>query len=144
MTRHFSTREVMIQAISEAAIISAEQAFERARPHEGVAEQAIKRLLGELLPIAELYTYAYHDETDQVVQARAEPLRESMIALFQQWQNAGQIRIDSPALWLVESMSALLRSAATLIRSGRLARHDAIENIFCVFWQGVHKSDLTR
>lgn len=138
LCRHFSSRDEMLLAMAEAALSSAELAFERARPSEGSAEQAIRRLIEELLPIAELYAYVGQQEhIDKGVEARAQPLRESFIALFHQWQASGELRIDLPAPWLVESMSSLLRGAAAMIRSGRLARHDAVKHVFTLLWRGM-------
>ena len=140
LCRHFSSRDVMMQAMSEAGVTSAQEALARARPTEGSAEEALKRLISEFLPIAELYAYVdqqmYLDDT---LEAQVQPLRTSLIAIFQQRQESGELRIDLPAAWLVESMSALLRSAATMIRSGRLARQDAAQSVFNLLWLGMSK-----
>lgn len=140
LCRYFPSREAMMLTMFEAGITSAEQALVQARPNEGAAEHAIKRLIEELLPLAELYDYVYQQmHTDESMEARVQPLRASLIALFQQWQGSGELRIDLSAAWLVESMSALLSSAATMIRSGRLARHDAAASVFKLLWQGMSK-----
>src|SRR3546814_3236871 len=57
LCRHFPSRDTMMLAMSEESIASAEQALARARPNEGSAEQAVKRLIEEFLPIAEFYAY---------------------------------------------------------------------------------------
>lgn len=140
LCRYFPSRDAMMLAMSEAGITSAEQAFIRARPHEGSAEQGIKRLIEAILPIAELYAFVDQQmHTDEAKEARIQPLRASLIALFQQWQGNGELRIDLPAAWLVESMSALLRSAAIMTRSGQLARRDAVQNVFDLLWRGMSK-----
>ncbi len=140
LCRHFPTREAMMQAMSEAGITSAEQAIARAHPSEGTAKDAIKRLIEELLPIAELYAYVDQQmQTDATTETRVQPLRSSLIALFQQWQGSGALRVDLPAAWLLESMFALLRSAAAMIRSGRLARRDAAQSVFDLLWNGMSK-----
>ncbi len=140
LCRHFPSREAMMLTMSEVGIASAEQAIARARPSQGTAEHAIKRLIEELLPIVELY--AYVDEQMQInetMDARAQPLKASLIALFQQWQGSGALRVDLSAAWLLESMFALLRNAATMIRSGRLARRDAVQSVFDLLWHGMSK-----
>jgi len=140
LCRYFPSRDSMMRAMSEAAISSAEQAFARARPHEGPVKDAIKRLIEEFLPIAELYAYADQRlHGDEALEARVQPLRASLIESFLQWQGAGALRVDLSAPWLVESMSALLCSAATMIRAGRLARHDAAQSVFNLLWQGMSK-----
>jgi AcrR family transcriptional regulator len=140
LCRYFPSRDTMMLAMSEAGVTSAEQALTRARLNEGPVEQAIKRLIEELLPIAELYAYVDQQmHADETMEARMQPLKASLIALFQQWQGSGELRVDLPAAWLVESMSALLRSAATMIRSGRLARSDAVQSVFALLWRGMAK-----
>src|SRR3546814_4518140 len=140
LCRHFPSRDTVMLAMSEESIASAEQALARARPNEGSAEQAVKRLIEEFLPIAEFYAYVHQQmHTDEAMDARAQPLRESLITLFQQWQGSGDLRVDLPAAWLVESMSALLSSAGAMIRSGRLARRDAAQSVFDLLWRGMSK-----
>jgi len=140
LCRHFPSRKDMMLAMAETGIRSAEAALAQARPHEGPPEQAIRRLIEELLPIAELYAYIDQQmHTDEAVQARVQPLKDSLIVLFQHWQGAGALRIDLAAAWLVESMSALLRSAATMIRAGRLARRDAAQSVFELLWRGMSR-----
>lgn len=140
LCRYFPSRDAMMLAMFVAGIASAQQALVQARPNESPAEHAIKRLIEELLPIAELYAYVDRQmQTDESMDARVQPLRASLIALFQQWQGSGELRVDLPAAWLVESMSALLRSAATMIRSGRLARRDAVQSVFDLLWRGMSK-----
>ncbi len=140
LCRHFASRDAMLQAMSEEAMTSAELAFARACPNEGPVEQAVTRLIDELLPIAELYVFVWEREHgDPALEARAQPLRASFVALFHQWQACGDLRVDLPAAWLVESMSALLRSAAAMIRSGRLARHDAVHGVFSLLWRGMSR-----
>jgi len=140
LCRHFPSRDDMMLAMSEAGISSAELALARARPHEGPGEQAIRRLIEELLPIAELYAYIdQRIHADEALEARVRPLRTSLITAFQRWQGAGIMRVDLPAAWLVESMSALLRSAATMIRAGTLARRDAAQSVFDLLWRGISR-----
>lgn len=140
LCRHFPSRDAMVLAMTEAGISHAEHAFARARPHEGTAEHSIKRLIEEILPIAEFYVYVGQQiHANEAKEARVQPLRTSLIALFQQWQSAGELRTDLPAAWLAESMSALLSSAATMIRTGRLARHDAAQCVFELLWRGISK-----
>jgi len=140
LCRHFPSREAMMLALFEAGVSQAEQALARARPGEGDVEQCVRRLIEELLPIAELYAYIDQElQDDDAVASRAQPFRESLVSLFQQWQASGELRVDLPAAWLVESMSALLRSAATMIRSGRLARRNAAQNVFGLLWLGMSR-----
>lgn len=140
LCRHFPSREAMMLALFETAIASAEQALARARPNEDTVEDAVKRLINELLPIAELYAFTdQQTHTDATMDAQEQSLKASLITLFQQWQGAGKLRVDLSAAWLVESMSALLRSAAAMIRTGRLARRDAAQSVFDLLWRGMAK-----
>src|SRR3546814_8019185 len=85
----------MMLAMSEESIASAEQALERARPNEGSVEQAVQRLIEEFLPIAEFYAYVHQQmHTDAAMDARAQPLRESLITLYQQCQGSCSHRLN--------------------------------------------------
>lgn len=142
LCRYFPSRESMMRALSEAGISSAEQALARARPQEGPVEDVLLRLVEEFLPIAELYACVDPElHGDEESDARLQPLRNSLIASFLQWQSSGALRVDLPAAWLVESMLALLCRAATMIRAGRLARQDATAAVFKLLWEGVSKKD---
>lgn len=138
--RHFPSRDDMMAALSEAGILRAEEAVARAQLHDGCVEHALQRLIDELLPIAELYAHVDAAmRTDEALQERIEPLHTTLTDAFRYWQAAGALRVDMSAVWLVESLSALLRSTATMIRAGRLARHDAAQSIFALLWQGMAK-----
>jgi len=140
LCRHFPSRDAMMQALFDAGFASVEQAIERAQLHTGSADQAIRRMINELLPIVELYACVdQHTQNDAAMEAKVQPLRASLILLFQDWQKAGELRVDLPAAWLLESTFALLRSAAVMIRSERLARHDAVDNVYALLWQGIAK-----
>lgn len=83
LCRYFPSRDAMMLSISEAGITSTEQAFVRACPHEGSAQYGIRRLIEEMLPIAELYAYVDQPmHTDEAKEARLRPLKTSLIALF--------------------------------------------------------------
>ncbi|HLS43238.1 MAG TPA: hypothetical protein VK026_08160 [Paenalcaligenes sp.] len=141
LARHFASREGMEQAITDTAVAHASQALERAQPYTGTAYEALRRLISELLPIAELYAYVGQQQlADEKIDNQSMPLRNTLITLFQTWQSSGQVRIDMSAAWLVESMAALLKSTAAMIRSGRLARLDAVDHIFGVLWAGMSKN----
>jgi len=144
LSRHFPSRDDMMLAMAETGISSAEAALSRARPHEGPPEQALRRLIEELLPIAELYAFIDQQmHSDAAVEARVQPLQASLITLFQHWQETGVLRVDLTAPWMVESMSALLCSAATMIRTGRLARQDAAQSVFELLWKGASRQAIT-
>jgi AcrR family transcriptional regulator len=138
LCRYYSSRETLDRALFETGLSRAEQALARALPDQGSAHHAMQRLIDELLPIAELYAHVERRmQIDAGDDTRVQILNASLVALFHHWQGAGALRVDLPAAWLVESMSALLRSAATMIRSGRLARHDAAQSVFNLMWQGI-------
>lgn len=140
LCRHFSSRDIMMQAMAEASVASAEQAFARARLNEGSAKEAVTRLIEEFLPIAELYTYVHQQmKNDEAAEVRAQSLRTSLISQIQQWQGSGELRVDLSAAWLVESMICLLSNAGAMIRSGRLARHDAPQSVLNLLWHGMSK-----
>ena len=136
LCRYFPSRDDMMLALYDAALKHAEKAVAQARPHEGPPEAAIKRLIDELLPVAELYAYVEQQlQANQTVETPPTALRNALISLFQGWQACGALRSDLPAVFLLESLSSLLRSAAAMIRFGHLARLDAAN---CVYQLALH------
>ena len=138
LCRYFASREAMMLEIFQEGVTCGEQAIERARLQDGPAEQAIMRLIQELLPIVEHYVYVERQiQLEDYANPRTEAVRLSLIDQFQHWQENGQLRMDVSAMWLCESLFTLLNKAATSIRMGRLARHDAPRNVFAVLWGGI-------
>lgn len=138
LCRYFPSREAMMMEIFQEGVNSAEQAIERARLCDGRAQEAIQRLIQELLPIVDLYMYVELQlQVEEYSTVRSEAVREALIEQFQQWQESGDLRRDLAASWLCESLFALLGKAARLIRAGRLARHDAPHNVFVLLWSGI-------
>ena len=138
LCRYFPSRETMMTEIFQEGVISAEQAIERARLCEGPPQEALQRLIQELLPIVELYMYVERQlQVEEDSTARTEAVRQALIQQFQHWQEIGALRRDLSASWLCESLFALLSKAARFIRAGRLARHDAPHNVFSLLWGGI-------
>lgn len=139
LCRYFPSREAMMMEIFQEGVNSAEQAIERAHMGEGEAQEAIQRLIQELLPIVELYMYVERQLQleEEYSTVRTEAVRQTLILQFQQWQETGALRRDLSAIWLCESLFALLGKATRLIRVGRLARHDAPNNVFTLLWGGI-------
>ncbi|QTB99449.1 hypothetical protein JYG33_16055 [Alcaligenes sp. SORT26] len=138
LCRYFPSREAMMMEIFEEGVNSAEQAIKRAHLCEGDAQEAIKRLIEELLPIVDLYMYVERQlQVEEYSTPRTEAVRQALITQFQQWQESGALRLDLSAVWLCESLFALLSKAARLIRAGRLARHDAPHNVHTLLWSGI-------
>jgi len=137
LCRCFATREAMLDALHEQAVRCAQGAFEQARVREGSAEQALRRLIDEWLPIAELYACIDKQQGCPEKQGAAQALNAALTAQLQQWQQSGELRMDLPASWLVESMLSLLRSAAAMIRNGELARNDAARSVHATLCGGI-------
>lgn len=146
--RYFPSRQSMIGAITQACADSTEAALGRARPREGHFEDALLRMIEEMLPVAEMCTYTSpcshggmlaNEPAERAGEAHSMSLRTSLIALFRQWQHQGVLKPDLPAAWMVESLILLLRGAATLVRNGHVARHDAARNVFSLFCNGITK-----
>ncbi len=141
LCRYFSSREAMILEIVQEGARCTELAVERSRLQEGGAERAIMRLIQELLPIVELSMYvARQGDGQDSFNPRSDTLYLILIDQCRYWQEMGELRRDISALWLCESLFALLNKAAKSIRQGRLARQDAPRHVFAVLWGGIAHS----
>lgn len=138
LCRYFASREAMMLEIFQAGVNCAELAIERSRLREGPADQAIMRLIQELLPVVEHFAYVERQiQVEDHSDPRTEAVRLSLIDQFQNWQERGELRLDISAMWLCESLFTLMNKAATSIRLGRLARQDAPRCVFAVLWGGI-------
>ncbi|MEU9593596.1 TetR/AcrR family transcriptional regulator [Streptomyces sp. NPDC048219] len=125
--RHFAGRDALVRALEAHCIAECEAATEAARPHEGPAADAVRRLVRELEPAAGLLAFLYTEnqlfegEQQNEGWARIDAL---LTELFRRGQESGEFRIDLTPVWLTEALYGLLASGAWAVTEGRVARND--------------------
>jgi AcrR family transcriptional regulator len=105
--RHFPTRETLLQAIREQAVEDAERALAACRLDEDSATDALQRLCGAWLDVAERYALAEPRRSP-----RSHVLRDPLIALIERGQAAGEFSRELPPQWMARAFGALLLAGA--------------------------------
>ncbi|GAA2451020.1 TetR/AcrR family transcriptional regulator [Streptomyces glaucus] len=125
--RHFAGRDALVRALESLGIAECEAALDAARPEEGDATGAVRRLVRAVEPAAGLLAFLYTEnqlfegEDRNAGWARIDDRVE---ALFRRGQQAGEFRIDLSPAWLTEALYGLLASAAWAVSEGRVAPRD--------------------
>ncbi|MFF3913666.1 TetR/AcrR family transcriptional regulator [Streptomyces sp. NPDC001852] len=125
--RHFAGRDALVRALEALGIEECEAAVDRARPDEGPASEAVRRLVREIQPAAGLLAFLYGEsqlwEGDRQNEGWLR-LDARIGALFQRGQQAGEFRIDLTPVWLTEALYGLTASCAWATLDGRVAARD--------------------
>ncbi|GGU95712.1 TetR family transcriptional regulator [Streptomyces filipinensis] len=125
--RHFAGRDALVRALEALGIAECDAALDRARPEEGAAADAVRRLLREIQPAAGLLAFLYGE--NQLWEGERQHdgwqrLDARIGALFQRGQQAGEFRIDLTPVWLTEALYGLIASGAWATLDGRVAARD--------------------
>jgi AcrR family transcriptional regulator len=125
--RHFAGRDALVRALEDLGIAECEAALEAARPDEGPAADAVRRLVRGFEPSAGLLAFLYSEnqlfEGGQQNEGWAR-IDARLAALFRRGQENGEFRIDLSPAWLTEALYGLLASGAWAVSEGRVARND--------------------
>ncbi|MFD7557518.1 MULTISPECIES: TetR/AcrR family transcriptional regulator [unclassified Streptomyces] len=141
--RHFAGRDALVRALEELGIREFEVAFDNARLDDGSAIDALRRLVAESEPNAELLAFLVTEnqlfEGDQVNEGW-ERLDARVCALFRRGQEEGDIRIDLSPAWLTEALYGLIGTGAWAVMDGRVAAKDFQYMIIELLLGGVKRS----
>lgn len=125
--RHFAGRDALVRALEQLGIEETEAALEAARIEEGPADEAVRRLVPALQPVAPLLSFLVTEnqlfEGDGQNEGWAR-LDARLVALFRRGQEEGAFRIDLTPAWLCEALYGLIGSGAWAVADGRVAAND--------------------
>jgi AcrR family transcriptional regulator len=125
--RQFAGRDVLVRALEALGIQECEGALDRARPDDGRASEAVRRMVREIEPAAALLAFLYSEnqlfEGEEQNEGWAR-IDDRIAALFRRGQADGEFRIDLTPAWLTEALYGLLASGAWAVAEGRVARND--------------------
>lgn len=125
--RQFAGRDALVRALEELGIQELEAAQDRARTGEGPADEAVRRLVAEVEPVAPLLSFLVTEnqlfEGDQQNEGWAR-LDARVSDLFRRGQEEGTFRIDLTPAWLTEAFYGLIGSGAWAVQDGRVAAKD--------------------
>ncbi|MEI5010117.1 helix-turn-helix domain-containing protein [Streptomyces sp. PmtA] len=125
--RHFAGRDALVKALEAFGIEEFEAAVDRAALEDGPAGDALRRLVAEMEPAAELLAFLVTEnqlfEGDRIDEGWAR-LDARVGALFRRGQEQGEFRIDLSATWLTEAFYGLIGTCAWAVMDGRVAKND--------------------
>ncbi|CAM5665386.1 TetR family transcriptional regulator [Streptomyces narbonensis] len=125
--RQFAGRDALVRALEELGLQELEAAQDRARTDEGPADEAVRRLVAEVEPVAPLLSFLVTEnqlfEGDQQNEGWAR-LDARVSDLFRRGQEEGTFRIDLTPAWLTEALYGLIGSGAWAVQDGRVAAKD--------------------
>ncbi|MFF9865746.1 TetR/AcrR family transcriptional regulator [Streptomyces sp. NPDC013953] len=125
--RHFAGRDALVRALETLGIQEFEAAIDRARFDDGPAEEALRRLIAGVEPVAGLLAFLVTEnqlfEGDQMNEGWAR-LDARVAALFRRGQEEGDFRIDLSPAWLTEALYGLVGTCAWAVQDGRVAAKD--------------------
>lgn len=125
--RHFAGRDALVRALEALGIAECEAAIDAARPDDGPAAEAVRRLVREMESAAGLLAFLYTEnqlfEGEQQNEGWAR-IDARLTELFRRGQESGEFRIDLTPVWLTEALYGLLASGAWAVTEGRVARND--------------------
>ncbi|MCK2237514.1 MULTISPECIES: TetR/AcrR family transcriptional regulator [unclassified Crossiella] len=122
------SRDALVVELAKLALSEGEAALEAAKPEDGDAADAVRRVVRELMPIADLYAFLTGEHqliTKPELDAGYDLLDNRLTALIRRGQESGQFRVDLTAEWMVEALVALLTGAGFAVLDGKLAPRDA-------------------
>ncbi|EPD61338.1 hypothetical protein HMPREF1211_04368 [Streptomyces sp. HGB0020] len=125
--RHFAGRDALVRALESLGIAECEAALDAARPDEGPAADAVRRLISAVEPSAALLAFLYTE--NQLFEGEQQHagwtrIDDRIAALFRRGQASGEFRIDLTPAWLTEALYGLLASGAWAVLEGRVAPKD--------------------
>lgn len=141
--RHFTTREALIDAIRRQAIEQGKLALLECRLDEGSATDALSRLVGAWLDLAERYSFpqlAAQAELDTSAEARKQRRRvfgEPLLALIERGQAAGEFSAALSAEWVTRVFGALVLAGARAVIDGSLSRESASDTVLRTLFEGL-------
>jgi AcrR family transcriptional regulator len=125
---HFPTREALIDAVTERAIIEVSGVIDAACPERGDAADALRRVLastwrelGRYHALVAITTQLPHD----VVRSRHHLILSRLEPLIARGQRDGSFRADVPVSWHLSMLMTLIHAASAELRAARIADTDA-------------------
>ncbi|MGI5127254.1 TetR/AcrR family transcriptional regulator [Pseudonocardia sp. CA-107938] len=126
---HFSSREVLLEAVLDRAIAQAAAVIEQTRPDDGPADVALQRLVRSSWEVLDrhrgLFEATQREFGAARLRQRHDPAFSRIEALLARGRSEGTIRTDLPLSWLVTAVYALMHAAADDVNTNRLPQRDA-------------------
>lgn len=126
---HFPTREALLDAVMERAVADVAEATRSAEPQRGEPEEALERVLRatwrELSRFHALLAINTSRLSPEELHRRHLPVLNELEPLIERGQADGVLRSDLPVSWHLAVIRAIVHTASSEIRSGRISEAEA-------------------
>ncbi|MGZ4243694.1 MAG: TetR/AcrR family transcriptional regulator [Solirubrobacteraceae bacterium] len=121
---HFSSRDALLDALTNESIREVTAALHAARPDPGAAPQAMERVLEAAWEVIGRYrglVIVNPQRLDRaVLRARLEPALAPLRALVARGQEAREFDPELPAEWLIGTLTDLIHAASRQVTAGAM------------------------
>jgi TetR/AcrR family transcriptional regulator, mexCD-oprJ operon repressor len=124
--RHFHTREDLIRAIQTQGLEEAHAAVVAARPDDGDAADALRRVIAGLVTVGDRYRILVEEGVPKhEVKTEYQELGATLHELVERGQREGAFTPAMSSRWILSAMGNLLMAAIKQVQEGELARNHA-------------------
>ena len=125
---HFPTRESLLDAVMEQAVGEVAEATRAAEPERGEPTEALERVLlatwQKLSQFQTLLAINTSRLSAKELHRRHLPVTTQFAPLIERGQQAGIFRSDLPVTWHLAVIRAIVHTASSELRSGRISRDE--------------------
>ena len=138
--RYFASRDELMLALGYRALALVSHAIEQSQLEQGMALDALERLVQALIPLADKLYFLVNE---RILDTHAEFLsaesasEEPILLLIQRGQGQGEIRADLSAEWILHQMNYALFATWQSVYDGKLARRDAAPWLMSFLFKGI-------
>jgi AcrR family transcriptional regulator len=122
---HFSSRDALLDALTDQSIAEVTAALEAARPDQGTATEALERLLLAAWRVIGRYRGLVMVNPGRLerseLRARLEPALKPVRALIRRGQRGGEFDPELPADWLLGVLTDLIHAASRQVSAGAMS-----------------------
>lgn len=124
---HFSSRQALLNAVIERAVVTVTAAFDAAGEEEAPPAVALTRLLNTGMRAAARYAFLWQlpEVSAEEDRDRHQPVMERMLAIIERGQETGDIDATLSPSWLLTAALALGRAAEGEVKAGRMTAAEA-------------------
>lgn len=136
--RHFRTRDDLIQAIKRQAVEDARAAIVASRPHEGKAEDALRRVIAAFINVGDRYRILVEEGIPkEEMHGDKADLGVELFAMVERGRREGAFTPALSSQWILTAMGHLIMAAIEQVQAGDLARNHAAATVADTLLRGI-------
>jgi TetR/AcrR family transcriptional repressor of lfrA len=142
--RYFPERADLIHALCHHVVYQSQQAIDRAEPHTGPVEAALRRIVEEHFDLGPILMYIYDEpllRTDPVIVAEMTTMEESIDEVLA--RPDANLNPQLSRAWVRRTFWGLLYAGWETAKSGEMTRQQIVEAIMTTLTHGVYGTDTT-